>query len=76
LEEKSCTINVLLAFPLILLTYIIIHKKQGVALPITSKRILRQKKSYGSSNIETMQIYNLQKNALSETKILEDIITL
>jgi hypothetical protein len=35
-----------------------------------------KKKNYGNSNIETMKKYNLQKNPLEETKILEDIITL
>jgi hypothetical protein len=54
--------------------------KQGVchtmALPFTLKTILRQKKSYGNSYISPCKIYNLQKNPLKETKILQDIITL
>jgi hypothetical protein len=40
------------------------------------KSILRQKKNYGNSNIFTMQKYNLQKNPLEGTKILQDIRTL
>jgi hypothetical protein len=48
-----------------------------VALPVTLKSILMQKKNYGNSNIYfTMQRYNLQKNPLKETKILQDIRTL
>jgi len=54
--------------------------KQGVchnvAFPFTLKSILRQKKNYECSNIFTMQKYNLQKNPLKETKILQDITTL
>jgi hypothetical protein len=48
--------------------------KQGVcqaaALPLTLKSILRKLEYF------TMQKYNLQKNPLKETKILQDIITL
>jgi hypothetical protein len=47
-----------------------------VALPVTFKSILRQNKNYGNSNISPMQKYNLRKNPLKETKILQDIITL
>jgi hypothetical protein len=47
-----------------------------VALPFTLKSILRQKKNYGNSNISPWKNYNLQKNPLKETKILQDIITL
>jgi hypothetical protein len=47
-----------------------------VTLPFTLKRILRQKKNYGNSNISPLQKHNLQKNPLKETKILQDIITL
>jgi hypothetical protein len=47
-----------------------------VALPFTSKSILRGKKNHANSNIETMQKYNLQKNPVEETKILQDIMTL
>jgi hypothetical protein len=53
--------------------------KQGVchtvALPFTLKRILRQKKNYGNSNISPCKNYNL-KNPLKETKTLQDIIAL
>jgi hypothetical protein len=54
--------------------------KQGVchtvALPSTLKSILlRQKKKSGNSNISPCKKYNLQKNPLIETKILQDIIT-
>jgi hypothetical protein len=45
-----------------------------VALSFTLKGILRQKKNYENSNISPMQKYNLQKNPLKETKILQDII--
>ncbi len=47
-----------------------------VALPFTLKSILRQKKSYGNSNISPWKKYNLQKYPLKETKSLQDIITL
>ncbi len=55
--------------------------KQGVchtmALTFTLKSILRQKKTYGNSNISPCKnIYNLQITPLQETKILQDIITL
>jgi len=57
--------------------------KQGVchtlalALPFTLlNSILMQKKNYGNSKHFTMQMHNLQKNPLKETKILQDIITL
>jgi hypothetical protein len=47
---------------------------QSVAL---LKSILMQKKNYENSNISLCKnIYNLQKNPLKETKILQDIITL
>jgi hypothetical protein len=40
------------------------------------KRIfLRQKKNYEKFKYFTMQKYNLQKNPLKETKILQNIIT-
>ncbi len=60
---------------------ILATKKQGmcrtVALPFTFKRILRQKKNYGNSNISPCKKYiNLQINPLKNTKILQDIITL
>ncbi len=35
-----------------------------------------QKKNNGNSKYFTMKKYNLQKNPLKETKILQDIITL
>jgi hypothetical protein len=47
-----------------------------VALPFALKGILRQKKSYGNSNISPCKKYNLQKNPLKETKILQDILEL
>jgi hypothetical protein len=47
----------------------------GLAIYIL-KSILRQKKNYGNSNISQCKKYNLQKNTLKETKILQDIITL
>jgi hypothetical protein len=61
--------------------------KQGVchimALPFTLKSILRQKKKYEFLKIsiilciiQTLQKYNLQKNPLKETKMLQGIITL
>jgi hypothetical protein len=46
-----------------------------VALPFTLKSILRKKKNYGILKYFTMPKYNLQKNPLKETKILQDIIT-
>ncbi len=53
--------------------------KQGVlhivALPFTLKSILRQKKEFWKFKYFTMQKYNLQKNPLQQTKILQDIIT-
>jgi hypothetical protein len=56
------------------------QQEQGVchtvALPFTLKSILRQKKNYGKFKYFTMQKYNLQKNPVKETKILQDIITL
>jgi hypothetical protein len=33
-----------------------------------------KKKNYGNSNISPCKKYNLQKNPLKETKILQDII--
>ncbi len=45
--------------------------------PFTLKSIWRQqKKNYGNSNISPCKKYNLQKNPLKQTKILQDIITL
>jgi len=38
------------------------------------KSILRQKKNYENSNISPCKKYNVQKNLLRETKILQDII--
>ncbi len=53
--------------------------KQGVchtvALPLTLKRILRQKKNYENSSISPCK-YIIFKNPLKATKILQDIITL
>jgi hypothetical protein len=52
--------------------------KQGVchtvALPFTLQSILKQKKDLQKLKYFTMQKYNLQKNPLKETKILQDII--
>ncbi len=52
--------------------------QQGVchiaALPFTLKSILMQNKNYENSNISPCKNINLQKNALKETKILQDII--
>jgi hypothetical protein len=45
-------------------------------LAIYIKRVLRQKEELWKFKYFTMQIYNLQKNPLKETKILPDIITL
>jgi hypothetical protein len=45
-----------------------------MALPFRLKSILRQNKDYENSDISTMQKYNLRKNPLKETKILQDII--
>jgi hypothetical protein len=47
-----------------------------VALPFKLKSILRQKEELQKLKYFTMQKYNLQKNHLKETKILQDIITL
>jgi hypothetical protein len=44
-----------------------------VALPITLKNILRQKKNYENSNISPCKNI-IKKNPLKETKILQDII--
>jgi hypothetical protein len=45
-----------------------------MALPFILKSILRQKKNNENSNISPCNnIYNLQKNPLKETKILQDI---
>jgi hypothetical protein len=47
-----------------------------VALPFTLKSILKAKEELWKLKYFTMQEYNLQKNPLKETKILQDIITL
>jgi hypothetical protein len=47
----------------------------GLAIYIL-KRILRQKKNYGNSNISPCKNRILKKNPLKETKILQDIRTL
>jgi hypothetical protein len=47
-----------------------------VALPFTLKSILRQKMSYGNSNISPCKNIILKKIPLKETEILQDIITL
>jgi hypothetical protein len=48
----------------------------NVALPFTFKSILRLKEELWKFKYFTMQKYNLQKNPLKETKMLQDIITL
>jgi hypothetical protein len=45
-----------------------------VALPITLKSIFKAKEELWKLNYFTMQKYNLQKNPLKGTKILQDII--
>jgi hypothetical protein len=46
------------------------------ALPFTLKKYLNAKKELWKLKYFTMQKYNLQKNPLKETQILQDIITL
>ncbi len=46
------------------------------ALPFTLKNILMQNRNYENSNILPCKKYNLQKNHIKETKILQDIKTL
>jgi len=45
-----------------------------VALPVTLRRILRQKKNYGNSNISPSKniIFKKRKNPPKETNILQD----
>jgi hypothetical protein len=54
--------------------------KQGVcyivALPLTLESILWPKNNYGNLDISSCKKYNLQKNPLKETKILQDMIIL
>jgi hypothetical protein len=45
-------------------------------LAIYIKEYLKAKEELWKLKYFTMQIYNLQKNPLKETKILQDIITL
>ncbi len=45
-------------------------------LAISSKKYLKAKEELWKSKYFTMKKYNLQKNPLKETKILQDIITL
>jgi hypothetical protein len=47
-----------------------------MALPFTVKKYLKVKEELWKLKYFTMQKYNLQKNPLQETKILQDIITL
>jgi uncharacterized metal-binding protein len=47
-----------------------------VTLPFTLKSIFKAKEELWKLKYSTMQKYNLQKNPLKETKILQDIITL
>jgi len=56
------------------------HLKQAVchtvALPFTLKRILRQKKNYGNSNISPCKnILIFKKSFKTKTKIFQDSIT-
>jgi hypothetical protein len=47
-----------------------------MALPFTLKSIFKAEEGLWKFKYFTMQKYNLQKNPLKETKILQDIITL
>jgi hypothetical protein len=47
-----------------------------VALPFILKKYLNAKEELWKFKYFTMQKYNLQKNLVKETKILQDIITL
>jgi len=47
-----------------------------VALPFTLKSNLKTKEKLWKLKVFTMKKYNLEKNLLKETKILQDIITL
>jgi hypothetical protein len=46
-----------------------------VALPFTLKKYLKAKEDIWKLKYFTMQKYNVKKNPLKETKILQDIIT-
>jgi len=46
-----------------------------MALPFTFKKYLKAKEELSKLKYFTMQKYNLQKNPLNETKILQNIIT-
>jgi hypothetical protein len=60
--------------------WLLVISQQGVchsvALPFTLKSYLKAKEELRKLKYFTMQKYNLQKNPLKETKILQDIITL
>jgi hypothetical protein len=47
-----------------------------MALPFTVKNIFKAEEELWKFKYFTMQKYNLKKNPLKETKILQDIITL
>jgi hypothetical protein len=47
-----------------------------MALPYTLKKYLNAKEELWKFRYLNMQKYNLQKNPLQETEILQDIITL
>jgi hypothetical protein len=47
-----------------------------VALPFTLKKYLKAKEELWKPKYFTMQKYNLLKNPLKETKILQDTVTL
>ncbi len=51
-------------------------KTRGVALPFYIQKYLKAKEELWKFKYSTMQKYNLQKNPLKQTKILQDIITL
>jgi hypothetical protein len=47
-----------------------------MALPLTLKKYRKEKEESWKFKYFTMQKYNLQKNPVKETEILQDIITL
>jgi hypothetical protein len=47
-----------------------------MALPFIVKKYLKAKEELWKFKYFTMQKYNIQKNPLKETKILQDIITM
>jgi hypothetical protein len=77
-QAITCTSKTFVLYPPIIHTQWVSQGKQTrvrchtVALPFTFNKILRQKKSYGDSNISPCKTINLRKNPLKETKILQD----